>query len=75
MLLLPRGGQVISFPGHPRLLDPATGRIVAEWPGVVVPAKSACFGRHVPTPVAALHPDGTRLAVATADSIALITLP
>ncbi|WP_406443002.1 hypothetical protein OHB00_42050 [Streptomyces sp. NBC_00631] len=75
VLLLPRGDQVISFPGHPRLLDPATGRVVAEWPEVGVPAKSACFGRHVPTPVAALHPDGTRLAVATAEGIALITLP
>lgn len=75
VLLLPRGDRVISFPGHPRLLDTATGRIVAERPEIGVPSKSACFGRDVPTPVAALHPDGTRLAVATAESIALITLP
>ncbi|MFD4603986.1 hypothetical protein ACFWPQ_38940 [Streptomyces sp. NPDC058464] len=75
VLLLPRGDQVISFPGHPRLLDTATGRVVAEWPEVGVPAKSACFGRADPTPVAALHPDGTRLAVAQANRIALITLP
>ncbi|MFF7467948.1 hypothetical protein [Streptomyces sp. NPDC008092] len=76
VLLLPRGDQVISFPGHPRLLDTATGRVVAEWPEVEVPVKSACFGgSHVRTPVAALHPDGTRLAVAAAGSIALITLP
>ncbi|MFJ3804045.1 hypothetical protein ACIPSJ_48190 [Streptomyces sp. NPDC090088] len=39
-----------------------------------MPAKSTCFGGDVPTPVAALHPDGTRLAVATAESIALVTL-
>ncbi|WP_089104041.1 hypothetical protein [Streptomyces hyaluromycini] len=75
VVLLPRGDQVISFTGHPRLLDTATGRVVAEWPEVGVPAKSACFGRHVPTPVAALQPDGTRLAVAQADRVALITLP
>ena len=75
VLLLPRGDQVISFAGHPRLLDAATGRVVAEWPEVGVPTKSGCFGRQVPTPVAALHPDGTRLAVATADRIALVTLP
>ncbi|MEU9240902.1 hypothetical protein [Streptomyces sp. NPDC048385] len=76
VLLLPRGDQVISFPGHPRLLDAATGRLVAEWPQVGVPAKGTCFGgRHVPTPVAALHPDGTRLAVAQAGGIALIALP
>ncbi|MER6536540.1 hypothetical protein ABT215_22575 [Streptomyces sp900105755] len=76
VLLVPRGDQVLSFFGHPRLLDPVTGRIVAEWPEVAVPVKPTCFGyRRVPTPVAALHPDGTRLAVATAESIALITLP
>ncbi|MEU6197712.1 hypothetical protein [Streptomyces sp. NPDC047061] len=75
VLLLPRGDQVISFPGHPRLLDTTTGRLVAEWPEVGVPAKSACFGRADPTPVAALHPDGKRLAVAQAERIAVITLP
>ncbi|RPF31678.1 hypothetical protein EDD92_1535 [Streptomyces sp. TLI_185] len=30
VLLLPRGDQVVSLHGHPRLLDTATGRIVAE---------------------------------------------
>lgn len=76
VLLLPRGDQVVSVHGHPRLLDTATGRIVAEWPEVGVPVKPACFGhRRVATPVAALHPDGTRLAVAQAEGIALITLP
>ncbi|MYS19092.1 hypothetical protein GTW78_02195 [Streptomyces sp. SID4948] len=76
VLLLPRGDQVVSLHGHPRLLDAATGRIAAEWPEVPVPLKATCFGySRTPTPVAALHPDGTRLAVAQAESIALITLP
>ncbi|MFJ9558707.1 hypothetical protein ACIRQQ_01535 [Streptomyces fuscichromogenes] len=76
VLLLPRGDQVILFPGCPRLLDPATGAVVAEWPEVPVPLRAGCFGSdRVPAPVAALHPDGTRLAVAQADRIALITLP
>ncbi|WP_329234301.1 hypothetical protein [Streptomyces canus] len=76
ILLLPRGDHVISLFGHPRLLDTATGRLVAEWPEVGVPVKTTCFGvSHVPSPVAALHPDGTRLAVAQAQSIAVITLP
>jgi hypothetical protein len=76
VLLLPRGDHVISLLGHPRLLDTATGRLVAEWPEVGVPAKATCFGvSHVPSPVAALHPDGTRLAIAQSESIALITLP
>jgi len=76
VLLLPRGDHVISLLGHPRLLDTATGRLLAEWPEVGVPVKATCFGAsHVPSPVAALHPDGTLLAVAQAESIALITLP
>ncbi|MER7840928.1 hypothetical protein ABTY98_34805 [Streptomyces sp. NPDC096040] len=76
VLLLPRGDQVISFLGHPRLLDTATGRTLTAWPEVEVSVKSTCFGRRrISTPVAALHPDGTRLAVAQADGIALITLP
>jgi hypothetical protein len=76
VLLLARDDQIVSLHGHPRLLDTATGRIVAEWPEVDVPVKPTCFGHcHVPTPVAALHPDGTRLAVAQAESIAVIRLP
>ncbi|MFI9174706.1 hypothetical protein [Streptomyces lincolnensis] len=76
VLLLPRGDQVVSFRGHPRLLDAVTGRLVAEWPEVGLPVKDFCYGdEDIPSPVAALHPDGTRLAVAQADSIALITLP
>ncbi|KUN74837.1 hypothetical protein AQJ46_00430 [Streptomyces canus] len=76
ILLLPRGDHVISLLGHPRLLDTATGRLVAEWPEVGIPVKATCFGgSHVPSPVAALHPDGTRLAIAQTESIALITLP
>ncbi|WP_329438493.1 hypothetical protein [Streptomyces canus] len=75
ILLLPRGDHVISLLGHPRLLDTATGRVVAEWPEVGVPVKATCFGAsHVPSPVAALHSDGTRLAIAQTESIALITL-
>ncbi|WP_329459103.1 hypothetical protein [Streptomyces sp. NBC_01497] len=76
VLLLPRGDQTVTLNGHPRLLDTATGHVVAEWPEVGVSTKTLCYGqRGRPTPVAAIHPDGTRLAVAQAQSIALITLP
>ncbi|MGW7239540.1 hypothetical protein [Streptomyces sp. NPDC054804] len=57
VLLLPRGDQVICFSGHPRLLDTATGVVVAEWPEVSVPLKAGCFGhRRVPTPAASRPP-------------------
>lgn len=76
VLLLPRGDQVVTLHGHPRLLDTVTGRVLAEWPEVGVTAKSRCYGGKTNlTPVAALHPDGSRLAVAQEESIALIELP
>lgn len=74
--LIARGDTVVSLYGHPRLIDVATGAVVAEWPTVEVPRRDGSYGAtHIPTPVVALHPDGTRLAVAQPESIAIITLP
>ena len=74
--LIPRGDTVVSLYGHPRLIDVTTGASSAEWPAVEVPSREGSYGvTHIPTPVAALHPDGIRLAVAQPESIAVITLP
>ncbi|MFJ5231247.1 hypothetical protein ACIQBJ_15285 [Kitasatospora sp. NPDC088391] len=74
--LLARGSQPVSLNGRPRLLDAATGRVVAEWPEVRVPGKTACYGvEHVPGAVAAVSPDGARLAVGGADGVTVIDLP
>ncbi|MFE2098045.1 hypothetical protein [Streptomyces sp. PTD9-10] len=74
--LLAEGGRVVSLHGHPRLIDVTTGVVLAEWPEVAVARREGAYGvTHVPTPVAALHPDGTRLAVAQTGSIAVIRLP
>ncbi|MGC0312351.1 hypothetical protein [Kitasatospora acidiphila] len=74
--LLARGSQVVSLYDHPQLIDTETGTVIAQWPEVRVPEKDGAFGvTHIPTPVAAISPDGTRLAVAQEDGIALIELP
>ncbi|MEV6331412.1 hypothetical protein [Streptomyces sp. NPDC051909] len=74
--LIGHGDGVISLYEYPRLIDVATGAVLAEWPEVGVPSRVGSYGvRHVPTPVAALHPDGSRLAVARPDGIAIIALP
>lgn len=74
--LIARGDTVVSLYGHPRLIDVTTGALLAEWPMVEVPRRDGSYGvTHIPTPVAALHPDGTRLAVAQPGSIAIIALP
>lgn len=74
--LLAEGGRVVSLHGHPRLIDITTGAVLAEWPEVEVSRREGSYGvTHVPTPVAALHPDGSRLAIAQAGSIAVVQLP
>ncbi|MGI8647880.1 MAG: hypothetical protein DLM55_00650 [Acidimicrobiales bacterium] len=74
--MVARGDTVVSLYEHPRLIQVETGTLIAEWPEVKVARKDGSYGvTHVPTPVAALHPDGTPLAVAQPDSIAIIPLP
>ena len=73
--LIARGEQVVSLHGHPRLIDPATGTVLAEWPDVPVSTRVGCYGRrHVPSAVATLHPDGRRLAVAVPDGVTVLDL-
>ncbi|MGW6709336.1 hypothetical protein ACWGDE_31240 [Streptomyces sp. NPDC054956] len=75
-LLACGGDRVVSLCGHPRLVDATDGTVVAEWPEVPVPRRVGSYGvTHVPTPVAALHPDGTRLAIALETGIAVLDLP
>ncbi|MER6954397.1 hypothetical protein [Streptomyces sp. NPDC000618] len=74
--LIAGGGRVVSLHGHPRLIDVRTGEVLEEWPEVAVPRREGAYGvTHIPTPVAALHPDGTHLAVAQDENIALVRLP
>ncbi|GAA3393384.1 hypothetical protein [Streptomyces roseoviridis] len=74
--LIGHGRTVIALCAYARLIDVASGAVLAEWPEVEVSPRVGSYGvRHVPTPVAALHPDGSRLAVAQPDGIAIITLP
>ncbi|WP_128983692.1 hypothetical protein [Streptomyces roseicoloratus] len=74
--LIGRGDDVVALYAHPRLIEAATGTVLAEWPEVGLSPRVGSYGvRHVPTAVVALHPDGSRLAVAQPDGIAIISLP
>lgn len=67
------GERVMSLHGHPRPIDPISGRTLIEWPDVDAGTKDRSYGvRHIPTPVATAHPDGTRLAIAQSDHIAIL---
>ncbi|MCF2527737.1 hypothetical protein [Yinghuangia soli] len=74
--LLASRGRIVSFYGHPRVHDAVTGRLIAEWPELPVEPKAyVCGVDQKPSPTVALHPDGTRLAVAQEDAIAIVHLP
>ncbi|MFF3211659.1 hypothetical protein ACFYYB_13495 [Streptomyces sp. NPDC002886] len=70
------GNLVVSLTGHPRLVDATTGRVLRQWPEIGVRHRDGAYGvTDTPSAVTALHPDGTRLAVALETGIAVLDLP
>jgi hypothetical protein len=74
--VLGQGNRLISLSGSPRVLSVRTGEVLAEWPDIEVTDRQTCFGvEHEPTPVAALHPAGDRLAIAVDGGIQVLGIP
>ncbi len=67
-------GRALGMYGHPKLIDPAAATVLAQWPELATGSKDASYSLE-PTPIVAVHPDGTRAAVATTSAIAVIDLP
>ncbi len=67
-------GRALGTYGHPRLIDPATATVLAQWPELATGGKDGSYSPE-PTPTVAVHPDGARAAVATTSAIAVIDLP
>jgi hypothetical protein len=67
-------GRALGVYGHPRLIDPATATVLAQWPEVATSSKDASYSPQ-PTPIVAVHPDGTQAAVATTGAVAVLDLP
>ncbi len=65
--------HLLLLAGHPRLLSLASGRVVAEWPGIetVVPASAIQSDRHAWTPLAIDVPRA-RLAIAHGGQVSVI---
>jgi hypothetical protein len=73
--LLPYGESVLALYGHPQLLDPVTGAVLAEWPDVDAGHKTGYYGyKRQASPVVAVDPGAGRLAIVQADHIAVIDL-
>jgi hypothetical protein len=67
-------GRALGTYGHPKLIDPTTATVLAQWPELAIGTKDASYSSQ-PTPIVAVHPDGTRAAVATTSAIVVIDLP
>jgi hypothetical protein len=67
-------GRALGTYGHPKLIDPATATVLAQWPDLATGTKDASYSPQ-PTPIVAVHPDGTRAAAATTNAIVVIDLP
>ncbi|MFD5895399.1 hypothetical protein [Streptomyces sp. NPDC060366] len=70
--ILACGEKILALYGHPRLFDIRTGELVSQWPELAMSRREGSYGVNEPTPVAAVHPDGTRVALAVPRGIAVI---
>ncbi len=74
--LLACGDQVIAMYEYPQLLDPVSGRVIAEWPNIRTSRRRGSYGvTHIPSPIAAVQLGTRRLAVAQPDHIAVTDVP
>jgi hypothetical protein len=67
-------GRALGTYRHPKLIAPATATVLAQWPELATGTKDATYSPQ-PTPIIAVHPDGTRAAVATTAAIVMIDVP
>lgn len=70
------GRLVLSLHEHPKLVDPATGRIVRRWPELHTGRQVSCLSVFLPAPPPpfALNPSSGRFAVADEENITVITV-
>ncbi|MFD5176450.1 hypothetical protein ACFWM1_11630 [Nocardia sp. NPDC058379] len=64
-------GGVLGLYGHPKVIDPATGAVIAAWPELDTGERefSICHAR---VPAVAVHPSGDRFAVASPGMITVV---
>lgn len=68
------GKYLMSLHEHPKLIDPATGAVVEAWPHLATGDRTHGVGWSLsPQPAVAVHPDGTRFAVASDEAITIVT--
>jgi hypothetical protein len=73
--LMSAGTHVIGFFGHPKMIDPWTGKVVKRWADFNTGEQNSCIIHHIdkPPPLA-LDPKNKRFAVAGLDAITVLQL-
>jgi hypothetical protein len=75
--LMSLGGPFLGFYEHPRLFDPATGRVTHRWDDLFTGRQTSSIliaeGGQMPPPLA-LDPVGRRFAVANQDTVTVVSL-
>lgn len=74
--LMALGEYAVGFYQHPKLIELATGRIVARWPELATGLQTSSIRRHLEKlPPLAMDPAGRRFAVGTEKGIEVIQFP
>ncbi|WP_037305225.1 hypothetical protein [Amycolatopsis orientalis] len=66
------GDHLLSFYEYPKLLEPATGAVVEAWPHLPTGKRMVAYGLQYEPLTVAVHPDGTRFAVASDEFITVV---
>ena len=72
-LLLSCGPAVLGLYDHPKLIDPATGAILAQWPDLLSGQREHPY-RPRPLPPIAVHPSGNRFAIVQDSAIVVAAI-
>jgi hypothetical protein len=70
------GQNVLALFEHPRLIDPFTGRLVTDWPGLNTGTQTSSIIRHEQlVPPIAIDAANNRFAVASGHAVNIVQLP
>jgi hypothetical protein len=70
------GGKVLALFGHPTLLDPFSGDVVREWPGIDTGTQDSRIRPHDGSrvPPVAVDSHGRRFAVASGSDVVIVDI-
>ena len=74
MLMAAGSEHAVSFYENPVLLHLASGKVIHEWPDIPTDKRNSSISHHVLNSIIAADAENKRFAVATSNSIEVVTL-